>query len=192
MNELKKVVTDNPKDNIEALLNYAHDKGGRVVLSYANGEKEKDLSKYISELANSIGCEFTPGEVMDGECLQECPSCHVQALNLCAIQAAELRERLKRYESLIDSGKLVVMPCIVDSKIYAIWADDEGDNPEEFTAISVKKTHGDNYEFLIEAVNKNGRIYDFTDEDFKKKVICETLEEAKAQMEAHANKSEGS
>lgn len=106
MNEFKKVVTDNPKDNIEALLNYAHDKGGRVVLSYANGEKEKDLSKYISELANSVGCEFTPGEVMDGECLQDCPSCHVQALNICAIQAAELRQRLKRYEDLIESGQL--------------------------------------------------------------------------------------
>lgn len=192
MDKLKKVVTDTPEDNIEALLNYAHDKDGRVVLSYANGEKEKDLSKYISELANSIGCEYTPTEIMEGECLQECPSCHVQALNLCAIQAAELRERLKKYESMIDSGKLVVMPCAVDSKIYAIWAGDEGDDPEEFTVISVKKTHGENYEFYIEAVNKNGRIYDFTDEDFKNKVLCETPEEAKAQIKARADKPEGS
>lgn len=50
--KIKKVVTDNPKDNIEALLNFAHDKDGDVKLAYADGEEELEEQKNQNKETN--------------------------------------------------------------------------------------------------------------------------------------------
>lgn len=118
--KIKKVVTDNPQGNIESLLNFAHDKEGKVVLISANGEREKDLSEYIAELSKEVGCDCTAEEVMDGMCLSDCGECYVAILNICAIQAAELREKLRNYERRLDEGTLIELPCKIGEEVYAL------------------------------------------------------------------------
>lgn len=96
---MSRLTTDNPTNNIEALLNFARAENGRVVLSYANGEEEKDLCEYVAEVAREKGCNLTSVGVMNGSCL-EC-DCELAILYVVAVQAAELRARLKAYE---DTG----------------------------------------------------------------------------------------
>lgn len=118
--KIKKVVTDNPKDNIEALLNYAHDKDGFVKLLSAGGKKEKDLAEYVAELANANGCDCTADEVLDGLCLSDCGECQIAILNICAIQAAELREKLRRYEQRLEEQTILELPYKVGEQVYVV------------------------------------------------------------------------
>ncbi len=91
-----RLTTDNPTNNTQRMLNYAYDKDGRVFLSYGNGEEDIDLCDYISQEAADKGCHYTPEEVMEGACV-EC-DCPLAILYCVAVQAAELRGRLKEYE----------------------------------------------------------------------------------------------
>lgn len=91
---MERMVTDNPKCNEENLYNYAFaSEDKRVKLRYADGEEDIDLCEYIAKVAE---CGITEDSVMDGGCF-EC-DCVNAYLYICAVQAAELRERLREYE----------------------------------------------------------------------------------------------
>lgn len=97
---MDRLTTDNPMTNQATLLNMAYaGEDHRVKLRIR--EDGVDLCEYISEAAqNEHGwCGVTPDEVMDGGCL-EC-DCPYGTLNAVAIQAAELRARLKAIEDIL-------------------------------------------------------------------------------------------
>ena len=93
---MNRLTTDKPNGTVEAMLNYAYAKDGRIILRYGDGEEDIDLCEYISRESERIGCRNSPEEVMEGGCL-EC-YCVFAVLHVVATQAAELRERLKEYE----------------------------------------------------------------------------------------------
>lgn len=110
---MKRLTTDKPSNNTETMLNYAYAKDGYVHLSYADGEEDIRLTEYLCRVAHEIGCEFATEEnILNGDTCLEC-DCKVSILNVLAIQAAELRERLKKYEDAEEQGLLVRLPCKV-------------------------------------------------------------------------------
>ena len=119
---MERLTVDNPRNNREALLNFAYAKDGRVYLSYADGEAGVDLCEYV---ANNACCqEIDAAAVMDGACM-EC-DCKTAILYVLAVQAAELRARLEYWENLEEEGRLMVLPCKVGDTLYFIDADEEG------------------------------------------------------------------
>ena len=97
---MDRLTTDTPETNLQTLLNYAFAKDQRVVLAYADGEDNIDLCEYISrEASHRFGCNMTKDDVMDGGC-GEC-DCPLTVLNITAVQAAELRGRLKMIEDIL-------------------------------------------------------------------------------------------
>lgn len=121
---MDRLTTDNPETNLQALLNYAYAKDKAVHLAFGNDEDNIPLDEYIAHEARERGCPKTEKEVMDGGCL-EC-DCPIAILNTVAIQAAELRGRLKMIEDILgdtynldhlrelmeadQEGRLVIMP----------------------------------------------------------------------------------
>ena len=115
---MKRLTTDKPSNNTETMLNYAYAKDGYVHLSYADGEEDIRLTEYLCRVAHEIGCEFATEEnILNGDTCLEC-DCKVSILNVLAIQAAELRERLKKYEDAEEQGLLVRLPCKVGDTIW--------------------------------------------------------------------------
>lgn len=107
---MKRLTTDKPSNNTETMLNYAYAKEGEVRLRYANGKEGIRLTEYLSCLAQEIGCESATEEnILHGDVCSGC-DCEVAILNVLAIQAAELRERLKKYEDAEEQGLLVWLP----------------------------------------------------------------------------------
>ncbi|MEE0858302.1 MAG: hypothetical protein U0M12_02405 [Acutalibacteraceae bacterium] len=103
LKKLRKVITDEPTTDYEAMLNFARVNDGEIVLAYTDGEKDVNLCEYIAKLAARKGCFCTAENVRKGEsCSFDC-DCEVLILNMVAIQAAELRERLKYYEDKENS-----------------------------------------------------------------------------------------
>ena len=97
---LGKLVKDDPSSNLETLLNYAYVKDGEVYLRYANGKTDVNLAEYICHLAAEKGCgHHTKEDVLNGDVCMAC-DCEVAILNTVAIQAAELRNWLKKYEDM--------------------------------------------------------------------------------------------
>ncbi len=97
--EITRLTTDEPKNNTETMLNYAYGKDNQAVLRYADGQENVDLCEYISKCAKEKGCNVEPEDLMEGACM-EC-DCELAILYTVAVQAAELRGRLKMYE---DAG----------------------------------------------------------------------------------------
>lgn len=97
---MKRLTTDTPDTITSRMLNFAFAKDKRVVLRYAGGEEDADLCEYIAaNVSDTTDCQITAEEVMDGACLECCsPECPIGCLYFAAVQAAELRERLKYYE----------------------------------------------------------------------------------------------
>lgn len=85
--------------NYLTMMNYAYSEKGKVHLKYGDGESDIDLCEYISRMAKCKNCCPTAEEVMKGMCI-EC-DCEFAILYITAVQAAELRERLIKYE---DTG----------------------------------------------------------------------------------------
>ena len=96
---MDRLTTDNPYDNVSALLNFAIARDRRAVLTNVGGEENIDLCEYVSREARELGCPMTPDDVMDG-CCSEC-DCPLAVLNSTAIQAAELRARLMMIEDIL-------------------------------------------------------------------------------------------
>lgn len=134
---MDRLTTDNPETNLQALLNYAYAKDKAVHLAFGNGEDNIPLHEYIAHEAGERGCPKTGKEVMDGGCL-EC-DCPIAILNAVAIQAAELRGRLKMIEDILGDTydldhlrelmeaereeRLWIAPCKMKTPIHMIVSD---------------------------------------------------------------------
>lgn len=119
---MKRLTTDKPMNNLEALLNYAHGKDGRACLSYADGEYDVDLCEYVASLCRKKGCDMTADSVMESGCM-EC-DCEMAVLYVAATQAAELRAKLKAYEDAEEQGRLVELPpCKSGDNVWIIYED---------------------------------------------------------------------
>lgn len=115
---VKRLTTDKPVGNTERMLNFAYCDNGRVKLLCAEGKDNIDLCEYVAYRATSMGCCLTDDDVMDGSCEEGC-DCVLSVLYTIAVQAAELRERLKQYE---DTG---LMPEEVESIVGATMTTNE-------------------------------------------------------------------
>ena len=123
---MERLTTDNPAGNLSALMNYAYASENRVKLSYAGCTHGADLCEYIASEAAEFGlsCAPLPEDVMDGACL-EC-DCVFGVLNNVAIQAAELRARLKAIEDILgDTYDLDHLRELVESDKRPLKPGDE-------------------------------------------------------------------
>lgn len=92
---MSRLTTDNPKTNTETLLNYAFDKENKIYLR--ESEEGLELCEYVAGLCSGHAGGVSEEDIMDGACM-DCRGCSAGALYFCAVQAAELRARLKAYE----------------------------------------------------------------------------------------------
>lgn len=97
---MNRLTADKPVGNTERMLNFAYCDNGRVKLLYAEGKDNIDLCEYVASASIIMGCYLTDDDVMAGSCEEGC-DCILSTLYTIAVQAAELRERLKQYE---DTG----------------------------------------------------------------------------------------
>ena len=115
----QRLTTNSPNGNVEQLLNYAYSQYGAVYLSFADGKEDVRLAEYIAKLANKNGCKCTEKDILDGHCTK-C-DCQLAVMYTVAVQAAELRERLKELEDKIEADLLIELPpCKVGDKYYRI------------------------------------------------------------------------
>ena len=107
MMDYKRLTTDNPKNTVESMLNFAIAKDGTTVLRNADGEEDKNLCEYLFEQAknHNYDCVSSADAILQGDCLS-C-DCIINVLYITAVQAAELHGRLKMLEDKIENGELV-------------------------------------------------------------------------------------
>lgn len=117
---MKRLTTDNPKGNFEKLMNFAFAKDNKAILSYANGEENVELCSYVSKLAKQKGTNLSPEEIME-DGLMDFADEDFSVLYYCAVQAAELRARLKMYEDKLENGTLIELPCKAGDMVYVIY-----------------------------------------------------------------------
>lgn len=100
---MKRLTKDDTATNVEAMLNFAYAADREVKLAYADGEEDITLAEYLSHLAKARGCDCSFEDILDGDaCGCDCGcDCYVNVLNTVAIQAAELRARLKAIEDIL-------------------------------------------------------------------------------------------
>ena len=98
-----RLTTDNPLGNFDALMNYAYAKDGNVMLSYGAGKNDIDLVSYVLQKVDEGICPAESEEdIIEGCCLECENECQLGILYFVAVQAAELRARLKMYEDLAE------------------------------------------------------------------------------------------
>ena len=117
MSKYKRLTTNEPEDNVETMLNYAHCKDKEVFIYDEQGNEVK-LTEYIANHAQEE-CGVTAEDIMEGCCF-ECMDCPLGILNTIAIQAAELHYRLAELEDKIETGKLVELPLKVGDTVYSV------------------------------------------------------------------------
>jgi hypothetical protein len=101
MSKYKRLTTDNPQNNFEALMNYCYAKDGFATLRYAGGDEDIPLHEYTARCCSERGCVMTADEILeDGLMGCDCP--HAVMYHLGS-QATENNGRLKKYE---DFGSL--------------------------------------------------------------------------------------
>ena len=108
---MKRLTTDNPQGNFEKLMNFAYTKHNRVHLSYADGKEDIDLCEYVSKLAKAKGFDFSPDFIMEDGLFDNYDD-DFAVLYYLAVQAAELRSRLKLYEDKLENGTLIELPNV--------------------------------------------------------------------------------
>lgn len=105
---MKKLVNDNPETNEESIHNFAYrGEDGNVHLRYVGEKEDVSLASYLNEygMVKNMCLEKDTTEQEQIENMLCCPGacsddeCPAGLLNLAAIQAAELRERLRQYEN---------------------------------------------------------------------------------------------
>lgn len=107
------------KTNTEQLTNFAYAKDNRVFIPQPYKD-DIDLCEYVSKLTKVKGCNLPTEEIMEGACLECDRDCEIGILYYCAVQAAELRERLKMFEDKLENGTLIELPCKVGDTVYFI------------------------------------------------------------------------
>jgi len=108
---MKRLVTDDPQDNVEVMLNLAYVKDKEVWIRGGGADGEDctliDFSRQMC--MKNHECQFDDGFPADlgkndfdqiGDVFLECSmcGCPIGTMYFIAIQAAELRERLRKYE----------------------------------------------------------------------------------------------
>lgn len=186
---MKRLTTDNPKGNFDKLMNFAFAKNYKAILSYADGEENVELHSYISKLAKQKGINLSPEEIME-DGLMDFPDEDFSVLYYCAVQAAELRARLKLYEDKLENGTLIDILCKVEDKVYsycklfncvlAYEVEDIHIDKEQTSYFATAFDYSPSYfgEYLDEI--------NFTDEQFNKTVFF-TKEEAEKALEGLKN-----
>lgn len=101
------------KSNTERLMNFAYAKDNRVFIPQ---QYKEDI--YLCEYVAKHGCGLTAESVMEGSCFECDLDCVPGILYFCAVQAAELRERLKMFEDKLENGALIELPCKVGDTVY--------------------------------------------------------------------------
>lgn len=121
---MKRLTTDNPQGDFEKLMNFAYTKYNRVHLSYADGKDDIDLCEYVSKLAKAKGFDFSPEFIMEDGLFDNYDD-DFAVLYYLAVQAAELRSRLKLYEDKLENGTLIELPCKVGDMVYVLEYEDD-------------------------------------------------------------------
>ncbi len=119
LKDLKRLTKNNPKGNIDRLMNYAYAKDNKVTLAYAGGKYDVDLCEYVSKLAKAKGYDYAPEFIMEDSLIDDYDE-DFAILYYLAVQAAELREHLKILEDGLVNGTLVELPCKLGDEIYEI------------------------------------------------------------------------
>ena len=142
MSFMKKIVTDTPQDNMEVMMNLAFVKDKEVWIR-GGGDDGEDctLIDFTNRMCASHDCLFdiTPNEIDEedidntGDRLLECSmsGCPIGTAYFIAIQAAELRERLRKFENdseldtkpaVIDNGKAFCPHCMSNIRLDMVSA----------------------------------------------------------------------
>ena len=98
---MNRLTEDQPSTNFLTLMNFALcGDDGATFLRYAE-EPMVRLTDYMLKQCQKHGCDCNKinAEAEDG--FMGCSDCHLAILYYCAVQGAELRDKLARYE---DSG----------------------------------------------------------------------------------------
>lgn len=108
---MKRLVTDNPQDNMEVMMNLAFVKNKEVWIRGSGPDGEDcTLINFSRQMCmKNHECQFDDGFPSDlgkndfdqiGDLFMECSmcGCPIGTMYFIAIQAAELRERLRKYE----------------------------------------------------------------------------------------------
>ena len=94
---MDRLTTDAPSNNAERLLNFAYALNGEVWLRL---NPDVALVDFVSARCRDQGCDLTAEEVME-DGLMDCDDCTIALMYALAIQAAELRARVKKYEDAV-------------------------------------------------------------------------------------------
>lgn len=106
------------------IMNFAHVKDGWCYI-YGDDGKEVDLNEFLAKHC-TMGCDV---EMFREQGCSECASCPLSALEVAAIQAAELREKVNRLEAENEALRqrlpnAVVFPIKCGDYVYIISDDD--------------------------------------------------------------------
>lgn len=122
LTNMKRLTIDDSKGYLAGTLNFAYAKDNKVHLAYADEKYDADLCEYVAKLAKAKGFDFSPEDIME-EGLFEYYEEDFVVLYYLAVQAAELRERLKMYEDQLENGTLIELPCKVEDTVYRLDTD---------------------------------------------------------------------
>lgn len=185
--ELKRLTTDNPKGNFDRLMNYAYAKNNRTHLSYAGGKYDVDLCEYVSDLAKAKGYDFSPEFIMEDGLFHNCDD-DFAILYYCAVQAAELRARLKLYEDKLENGTLIELPCKIGDTVYYLGGHYERHKTKVYVNEVIKGivdqiTIGQKGVPQIDVCNDENAWTTFDGVDDFGKIVFLTKEEAEKKLE---------
>ena len=101
----RRITTDKPQGNYEFLMNFAYAKDRKVMLHNGGNQKDIDVCEYMTKLDCEQYGFLDAEDYMNGACF-ECDSgvCSSGVLYALAVQAAEVRDRLKMYEDLAEQA----------------------------------------------------------------------------------------
>ncbi len=101
----RRITTDKPQGNYEFLMNFAYAKDRKVMLHNGGNQKDIDVCEYMTKLDCEQYGFLDAEDYLNGACF-ECDSgvCSSGVLYALAVQAAEVRDRLKMYEDLAEQA----------------------------------------------------------------------------------------
>lgn len=141
-----------------------HAKDNRVFIPQPYKD-DIDLCEYVSKLTKVKGCNLPTEEIMEGACLECDRDCEIGILYYCAIQAAELRERLKMFEDKLESGTLIELSCKVGDTVYVL--DYEDDNAVDYSGYIFIMANND-FAFLSPVLNDESNPVEICNEYFER------------------------
>ena len=140
---MKRIVTDDPQDNVEIMFNLAYVKDKEVWIRGGAPDGEDctliDFSSRMCECNHMCQFDDSPYDLAKddvdkiGDYLMECSmcGCPIGTAYFIAIQAAELRERLRKFENdsepdqnpaVIDNGKAFCPHCMSNIRLDMVSA----------------------------------------------------------------------